>query len=60
MAKHLTEDFYNNMHSPKWSERKDAIQDLISVMEKNPVLVPNEQEIQKLISDLSKVSVLII
>jgi hypothetical protein len=48
------------MHSPKWSERKDAIQDLISVMEKNPVLVPNEQEIQKLISDLSKVSVLII
>jgi hypothetical protein len=56
LAKHLTEAFYTNLHSAKWSERKDAIQDLINVMEKNPLLVPNEQELQKLIDDLSKVS----
>lgn len=55
LAKHLNKDFYINFQSQKWSERKDAIQELINIMEKNPVLVPNEQELQKLINDLSKV-----
>jgi hypothetical protein len=55
LTKHINDDFYTNLQSSKWSERKDAMQGLIDVMEKNPVLEPNDQVYQKLVDDLSKI-----
>jgi hypothetical protein len=45
------------LHSAKWSERKDAIQELIDIAEKNSTFVPNDPEFQKLIGELSRVNI---
>jgi hypothetical protein len=57
LSKHLNKEFYSNLSSAKWSERKDAIQGLIDIAEKNPVFKPNEPELQKLIGELSTVDI---
>ncbi|KAI6191233.1 Cytoskeleton-associated protein 5 [Aphelenchoides bicaudatus] len=55
LSPHLNEAFYTNLHSTKWSERKDAIQDLINIAEKNQTFSPNDPEFQKLIGELSRI-----
>lgn len=56
LIKHTDNTFYEKLRSSKWSDRKDAIQELLDIAEKNPIFVPNEDELQNLIKELSKVS----
>jgi cytoskeleton-associated protein 5 len=55
LAVHLTNDFYEKLHSAKWSDRKNAIQELIDLMDKNPSLAPKKEELRKLIDELIKI-----
>ncbi|KAI6210669.1 Protein kinase domain-containing protein [Aphelenchoides besseyi] len=56
LLKHTTEDFYDELQSKKWDERKDAIGKLVEIMDKNPRLTTDDAAgHHRLISQLTKI-----
>ncbi|CAD5225774.1 unnamed protein product [Bursaphelenchus xylophilus] len=55
LVPHLTDAFYEGLQSKKWSERKEPLENLSQVVEKNPKLKPNDSEFHRLIDELSKI-----
>ncbi|KAI6232150.1 Cytoskeleton-associated protein 5 [Aphelenchoides besseyi] len=56
VLKHTNEDFYNELQSKKWSERRDAMGNLVEVMDKNPRLTTDDASgHHRLVGELTKI-----
>ncbi|KAI6243739.1 HEAT repeat protein [Aphelenchoides fujianensis] len=56
ILRHANAAFYENLHSTKWNERKEAIGELVDLMDKNPRLANDDPAgLHQLVSELTKI-----
>lgn len=55
LANNLTDAFYESLQSKKWSDRKDAIEGIVDVMNKNPRITLDDSSFATFIAILSQV-----
>ncbi|CAD5229231.1 unnamed protein product [Bursaphelenchus okinawaensis] len=55
LTKDISDSFYEELQSKKWLERKEPMDKLIGIIDKNPKLQPNDSEYHRLIDEIVKI-----